>query len=245
MTWFDAYDLIALWERDATLPSAEKAVLLCALARPDMAAEDIGAMTIGDRDRVLMDMRARLFGRTIEGMAACGGCGEILEVELDLEDMLALAAHGSASSHELVTPDGVAVRFRLPTAGDALEVAHHEDAHGARHALVCRCVVAAVRDGEAVDAAGLGEAAVAAVSSAIEALDPLSEVRLTLACTGCESDQSVLLDMASYLWAELLAEAERLLADVCFLARGYGWREADILAMSGRRRQFYLDRRPT
>jgi hypothetical protein len=105
-------------------------------------------------------------------------------------------------------------------------------------------VVAAVRDGKAVSAAELDEAVVAAVSDAIEALDPLAEVRLTLACAGCESSQSVLLDMASYLWAELLAEAERLLADVCFLARAYGWREADVLAMSGRRRQFYLDRRP-
>ena len=41
--------------------------------------------------------------------------------------------------------------------------------------------------------------------------------------------------------AELATQAKRLLREVHFLARAYGWREADILAMSARRRQAYLE----
>jgi hypothetical protein len=51
----------------------------------------------------------------------------------------------------------------------------------------------------------------------------------------------VLFDIVSFFWTELSAQAKRLLREVHTLARGYGWREADILAMSARRRQLYLD----
>ena len=47
--------------------------------------------------------------------------------------------------------------------------------------------------------------------------------------------------MAEYLWKEVLIEARRLLREVNALARTYHWREADILALSPRRRQAYLE----
>ena len=40
---------------------------------------------------------------------------------------------------------------------------------------------------------------------------------------------------------EVEAEAMRLLRDVHVLARQYGWREADIIAMSPLRRQMYVE----
>jgi hypothetical protein len=49
------------------------------------------------------------------------------------------------------------------------------------------------------------------------------------------------LDIASYLWSEIHAWAGRMLRDVHALAAAYGWREADILAMSPWRRQAYLE----
>jgi len=44
-----------------------------------------------------------------------------------------------------------------------------------------------------------------------------------------------------FFWAELAAEAKRLLREVDALARAYGWREADILALSSQRRHAYLE----
>jgi hypothetical protein len=48
-------------------------------------------------------------------------------------------------------------------------------------------------------------------------------------------------DIAAYLWQEVDARARRALRDTHTLARAYGWREADILAMSDFRRQQYLE----
>lgn len=241
MTSFDAYDLIALWERDRSgLPAAEKALLLLALARPEASREALGATPIGARDRALFELRASLFGDELQALASCSACNEQLELALHVGAFLAGAAAREPATQASLVAGDIGLRFRLPTTDDALAAARAEDA---RDDLVRRCIVAATRAGAPVSPESLDDDVVAKVSAAIEEIDPLSEIRLSVTCSACASTQSVLLEISSYLWAELVSEAERLLEDVHGLAHAYGWREADILAMSGKRRQFYLDRR--
>jgi hypothetical protein len=71
--------------------------------------------------------------------------------------------------------------------------------------------------------------------------DPLAEVILDMRCAACGHSWSLLFDIASFFWAEIEALAARLMTEVDALARAYGWREADILAMDGARRAAYLD----
>ena len=71
--------------------------------------------------------------------------------------------------------------------------------------------------------------------------DPWAESLLDLICPGVRHEWTVLLDVAVFLWTEIRARAQRLLHDVHTLAMAYGWREADILAMSSRRREAYLE----
>jgi hypothetical protein len=49
------------------------------------------------------------------------------------------------------------------------------------------------------------------------------------------------LDPLSFLWHELEQWARQTLAAVHRLAGAYGWREQDILALSAKRRQIYLE----
>ena len=71
--------------------------------------------------------------------------------------------------------------------------------------------------------------------------DPMAEIQIQLACPACTQHWPLILDIASFVWTEIATQAKRLLAEVHILARAYGWREADILAMSDRRRRHYLD----
>ncbi len=57
----------------------------------------------------------------------------------------------------------------------------------------------------------------------------------------CPHRWPVTLDIASFFWNEIAVQAKRLCHEVHVLARAYAWREADILAMSERRRQYYLN----
>ncbi len=249
MTLFDAYDLIALWERDrAGLPVTEKALLLLALARPDASHEALAAMSFGACDRALFELRAALFGDELRALSSCSACDEQLEVGVNIGELLAAVAPAPAATHASYTAGDLDLRFRLPTIEDAIAAAPVAEAVALRQSLVRRCILAANRDGVTMapdELDELDEEVIAGVAAAMERLDPLAEVRLKLACTACDNAQSMLLEIASYLWAELMNEAERLLDDVFGLALQYGWREADILAMSGKRRQYYLDGKPT
>jgi hypothetical protein len=119
-------------------------------------------------------------------------------------------------------PVGSALAFRLPTSDDVMA------AQSAR-ALALRC------------APDLPEEAQDDLADAICALDPQAQIELALRCPACEHDWLELLDIASFLWTEVGSLARRLLGDVHVLALSYGWREADILAMSAARRRHYLD----
>ena len=71
--------------------------------------------------------------------------------------------------------------------------------------------------------------------------DPLAETRLTLSCPECSAEWEETLDLTAFAWAEVESRARRLLLEVHLLASAYGWGEADVLAVSERRRAFYLE----
>ncbi|MGH8523199.1 MAG: phage baseplate protein, partial [Gammaproteobacteria bacterium] len=73
-----------------------------------------------------------------------------------------------------------------------------------------------------------------------ERADPQSNLQISLTCPACGHCWEALFDIVFFLWAEINHWAERTLRAVHLLARAYGWREADVLAMSPTRRQMYL-----
>jgi hypothetical protein len=116
--------------------------------------------------------------------------------------------------------------------------------HGAaRRELLARCLVSAQQAGSAVQAPDLPPQIEARVSAALAEYDPQAEILLTLRCASpsCQHQWEALFDIATYFWTELGARARRLFQEVDALARVYGWRESEILAMSAVRRRQYLN----
>jgi hypothetical protein len=71
--------------------------------------------------------------------------------------------------------------------------------------------------------------------------EPLADLSLAATCPACGHNWQILFDIVSYFWSEINAWSLRLMREVHSLASAYGWREADILAMSAWRRQRYLE----
>jgi hypothetical protein len=80
------------------------------------------------------------------------------------------------------------------------------------------------------------------IEDALAAADPRAGVQLALTCPACAHEWLLRFDAISFLWSDVTAGAERVLADVDALARAYGWSESEILAMSARRRAMYVER---
>ena len=104
-----------------------------------------------------------------------------------------------------------------------------------------RCIEAACKNAEMIDAAALPHDVVEAVGTAMALADPQAEVRIALTCPSCSHQWSSLFDILSFLWGEIEDWARRLMAEVHVLASAYGWSEREIVALSPRRRRMYLE----
>jgi hypothetical protein len=69
----------------------------------------------------------------------------------------------------------------------------------------------------------------------------MAETRVAIECPKCCNRWDEALDIAVFLWAEIDAQARRLLRDVHVLGSAYGWSEADILSLGERRRALYVE----
>lgn len=237
----DAAKLLDVWERGLRLPLQRKVLALLSASQPDTSSEALAALSIGQRDALLLNMREQLFGSNFEALSFCPKCGERVEAAFQASDIRAAPQAAAAQALTLDAGD-CRITFRPPATQDLLAIPENTDAAAARRMLIARCVVEA-RDaqGERVDDRGLPEAAIAALAAHVAQADPQADIELALSCPACRHAWPAVFDIASFLTREIHAWAQCLLRDVHALARGYGWSEAAILALSPTRRQIYLD----
>lgn len=136
---------------------------------------------------------------------------------------------------------GCEVHFRLPTVADLAELSPQAGDSQNRDHLLRACLLSATRDGRDLPLADLPATVAAAVVQRMAELDPQADVQFDLCCPQCGHRWNVPLDIVSFFWTELQALAVRLLREVHDLATAYGWSEAEILSLTPRRRQAYLE----
>jgi hypothetical protein len=233
--------ILDAWERGLRQPLQRQVVALLAAVVPGSSAADIAALPLGARDSMLFDLREQLFGPDVATIAICPGCGERMEAEFSLAQIRVPPGASDEGTGAIEAGDH-RIRFRPPSTADLLAVPDGADPAAARAILLERCIVEA-RDagGKPVAPAALPEAVLPSIMNGMAGADPQAVVELSHACTACGRTFQALFDIAGFLMREIHAWALQMLRDVDSLARAYGWGEADILALSPTRRQFYLD----
>jgi uncharacterized protein (UPF0212 family) len=227
--------LLTAWEQGASQPMMARALGLLASAHPERSLAEWARVTIGVRDRELLQLRERLFGSDLEATAKCPVCGERLEFAFSTRDVMtpALPAMGEGQSVQ-VEAGGYEILCHAPVCADLADAPDPAT-------LLGRCIETVKRSGENVRVNALPEEAVEAIGQALRQADPQAEVQIALNCPACGHEWQSIFDIAVFLWGEIEDWAQRLLLDVHLLASAYGWSERDILAMSPRRRGLYLE----
>ena len=236
-----ASDLLRVWEVGEDRHPLDRALTLLAAACPELTWDELAALSIGQRDARLLTLREQTSGPRLSGFVECPRCAEHLEFDVAVADLrVAEDPDMGEEAWELVT-GGLALRFRLPNSRDLAAALGCQDPTAARGPLVQRCVLEASRDGVPVAASELPADVIVGLARRMSECDPQAEVLLDLRCPTCDHRWQALFDIVAFFWIELAAQAKRLLREVHILARAYGWSEADVLDMSARRRQFYLE----
>jgi hypothetical protein len=244
MTGLTSAQLLDAWERALPLPAAGRPLVLLAAASITAGGGDgsaglaaAAALPVGVRDGRLLDLLAATFGARLEAVASCPACGESLEVSCTVGKLRA----GPPSGTDILSVDGYELHVRLPDSNDVAALAGFEDPEPACLEVLRRCVTVLSRPAESGAGDRLPESVVDAVEEALLALDPQAEVLLAIECEACRHRWRAALDVGAFLWVQVDGYARRCAAEVHSLARAYGWREADILAMSPWRRALYLE----
>lgn len=235
-----AAELLSVWEQGRARPSVEQALTLIAAACPETSPEALARLSIGQRDSRLLTLREWMFGPKLAGLAVCPACGQRLEMTFDVSD-IRLGIETEPAETLSLTVAGYEVRFRLPNSLDLAAVGGSEGIAVTRQLLFERCLLAAHCDGEERSAEQLPANVVAAVVERMAQVDPQADAQLALSCPSCRHQWQEIFDIASFFWSEISVWSSRILREVHALASAYRWREADILAMSPWRRQFYLE----
>ena len=157
-------------------------------------------------------------------MEDCVACGERLEFSLSVADLQAPPDAAEPPAQLELAYHGQRLRFRCLNSYDLATVARCADPAEARRLLARRCLLEP-------DRVELTAELVDLLAEQLAHADPRAETLLALTCPACGQAQQRLFDVAAFVWTELVAQAQRLLREVDLLARRYGWREADILAL--------------
>jgi hypothetical protein len=189
----------------------------------DLSRDEWERMPVGERDRRLLALRISLFGRWIACEMRCPACEERLELELDGDSLMTIGAPTADAD-----ADPSDVRVRPP---DSRDVAAAMDALDPAEAILERCVDAGPRP--------LSEHDRAAAIRRMAELDPGAEIWLEATCPVCGSTGNVQIDPAAIVVEEVDRHARQVLREVDQLARAYGWRESDVLALGRERRHAY------
>ncbi len=231
--------LLELWERGSASSPSARADALLALAEPELSAEALAELPLGERERVLLALRRALLGPRMVALAACPRCGERHDVEFEIDALIAASPSPPPRTVALRHGD-LALTLRPITVGDYDEAMRLRDGGAAADTLLARCVVEARRGEEPVEPGALPDDARAAAAAALAAADPLCRLTTDLECSACRARWDAELDTADYLWSELHSWAGHLMGDVHALAAAYGWTEDDVLQLSPWRRAAYV-----
>jgi hypothetical protein len=235
-------DLLQVWERGQGQNAVKRALLLLATAFPEIDTQALAELSIGRRESYLVSLREKLFGTQFISVANCPRCDEKLELTFSSADIRATPDPALPSERLLLKSGDYEVEFRLPNSLDLLNLEFGRDISANRQALLERCLLNVMFQGELSQERWLPPEVVEGISLQMSLADPQADVQLALVCTACSYDWLANFDILAFLWDEITAFAHRLLQEVHLLATAYGWREADILALSPWRRQYYLDR---
>jgi len=231
--------LLRAWESGATAVPLDRAPsLLHSLdAVPiSMRTDDL---TVGQCDARLFELRREIFGEMLELVATCPTCQTEVELTLVLGELQPPVREGPVPPLTLHN-DGYTLRCRIPRNED-LRVLASRGGDATLHDLLEQCVLEANSpDGAAIALRELPEATVESVAEALAESDPGARTVLRVRCP-CGSEWVDELDIRVVLWTDLTEWVGRTLTEVHQLARGYGWSEAEILAMNGWRRRWYLE----
>jgi len=190
-------DLVARWAPNAAR-AANEALAHC-LAPPGEDPGDlrdqVRALSVVDRDLLLLELRRRSVGDEVRSEVDCPACGSSSELAFRLSDLP--SSTRPAATVEVELPNGRRLLLRPVTAGDQ-ELLLDQDGGSLVDVLA---LALTTLDGQALsreEIDGLGEEARTRLAEALDRANPDLDIRLSLRCCACGRELETAFDVEGF-----------------------------------------------
>lgn len=210
-----------------------------------VGAELVRQLSVGDREALLLHLRRLTLGERISCLLSCPSCGEKMDLDLQIEELLQPPYSHTGRIHEAEIREGqncYRVAFRVPNGEDqeaAVAAAKKSVASAAE--LVLRRCIERVTTADDENLSQLPPAVLRELPDRMAELDPQAEILLDLTCPECQTGFVVPFDAADYVCRELATQEREFYREVHALSFHYHWNEEAILSLSRHKRQIYID----
>jgi hypothetical protein len=234
-------DILRVWGESQNEHPVDRLLTILLASLPGSSRSQLADLSIGGRDRLLLDFWENHFGRTLQSYGVCSACQERLEFSLPTGQLRLAEEPGKPYQEFTLAMAGFELQYRLPTSRDLAAAAAVPDLQEAREVILQRCFLGASQEDTSISVADLPGEVVAHLIEAFSRQDPQADLSLAMHCPACGHRWELLLDIGLFVWTDLVLAARRLVREVHILASAYGWSEAAILHLEPGRRQAYLD----
>lgn len=241
MRGLSARELLELWERGMESSEIERGLLMLSYCLPERPWPQLAAVSVGQRDAMVLALRRATLGPALHAFATCPGCAGQLEFELNADEFGMGSGHEKQTNAHTFQQGSFSVNCRLPDSTDLYAASSCASVEEARQTILSRCLLSFEDGGRALTTDEIPAAITDGIESFLSDREFADEISLKLECPACSRGWELALDIVSFFWREIQSAARRIVLEVDALARSYGWSEADILNMTQARRQLYLE----
>jgi hypothetical protein len=223
-----------------------------------MTTEIARQLLIGDRQYLLLLLRALTFGDQVQANRRCPwpDCGQTLDIDFKLSNFpVQTIATANQPYTVILSPAAVEnqawakrqpqIQFRLPNGEDQEIVAPllEQNEAQALTQLLCRCIysLGEIDKPSPELISELSPLARQEIEVQMEALMPGVDLTLTANCPHCEREFTVPFELADFFFGELATGEDLLRREVHYLAYHYHWNESEILALPRYKRRAYIE----
>jgi hypothetical protein len=201
-------------------------------------------LVAGDREALLLHLIRLSSGPVLNLNVECprAQCGETLDVELDIRDVLLSEYADAAEWHQALVGNSE-VRFRLPNGADqeAAAAIGESDPESAAALIAARCAAWARRRPRGRRSRRVTASVALELSDVMATMDPQAVIELRMACPACDHTFDAGFDAGEHYWNASSIRLASVFNEVHILALNYHWSEAEILAMNQQRRRRYME----
>ncbi|WP_435592823.1 hypothetical protein [Nocardia sp. bgisy118] len=207
-------------------------------------------LLVGDRQYLLLRLRAATFGERVRAHLICPwpDCGRPASLDFSITEVPVTSAAERAPLHTMTVqgePAPLEIEFRLPNGGDQEAVSGLLETNeaAALTALLARCVVRIgthTPPGEQRIAA-LSPRARSVLEERMAALAPRVDQTIHTTCPECTRTFVAPFDIQHFFFGEFRTDNDVLYREVHYLAYYYHWSEHEIMGLTRDRRHRYID----